>query len=147
MSALAVAVIGGPMTMTFLALEVTGDFPIAGLVLVAVIASSLTVRKTFGYSFATWRFHLRGESIRSALDVGWIRSLTVGRTMRSDVRTVRADMPVKGFRREFPLGSTQRVVIVGTDGLYAGMAYVQELHDGTRESRPSTRSSTCATPC
>ncbi|WP_245298694.1 chloride channel protein, partial [Methylobacterium platani] len=52
MSALAVAVIGGPMTMTFLALEVTGDFPIAGLVLVAVIASSLTVRKTFGYSFA-----------------------------------------------------------------------------------------------
>ena len=26
---------------------------------VAAIASSLAVRKTFGYSFATWRFHLR----------------------------------------------------------------------------------------
>ena len=37
------------------------------MVLVAVIASSLTVRKTFGYSFATWRFHLRGESIRSVV--------------------------------------------------------------------------------
>ena len=26
----------------------------------------------FGYSFATWRFHLRGETIRSAADIGWI---------------------------------------------------------------------------
>ncbi len=88
MSALAVAIIGGPLTMTFLALEVTGSLPITGVVLAAVIASSLTVRKTFGYSFATWRFHLRGESIRSPHDVGWIRSLTVGRLMRRDPGTV-----------------------------------------------------------
>ncbi|MFR0656884.1 chloride channel protein, partial [Pantoea sp. SIMBA_079] len=63
MSSLAVAVVGGPMTMTFLALELTGDFPISMLVLGAVVSSSLMVRKTFGYSFATWRFHLRGEAI------------------------------------------------------------------------------------
>jgi len=62
MSALAVAVIGGPLTMTFLALEVTGDFPITALALAAVITSSITARMTFGYSFATWRFHLRGET-------------------------------------------------------------------------------------
>ena len=36
-------------------------------------------RELFGYSFATWRFHLRGETIRSAADVGWIRDLTVAR--------------------------------------------------------------------
>jgi hypothetical protein len=35
MSSLAVAVIGGPLTMTFLALEITGDFPITALVLAA----------------------------------------------------------------------------------------------------------------
>lgn len=87
MSSVAVSVIGGPMTMTFLALEMTGDFPITALVLAAVVTASLTVRKTFGYSFATWRFHLRGESIRSAHDIGWIRNLTVGRMMRTDVRT------------------------------------------------------------
>ncbi|RQP16208.1 MAG: chloride channel protein, partial [Brucella intermedia] len=88
MSSLAVAVVGGPMTMTFLALELTGDFPISMLVLGAVVSSSLMVRKTFGYSFATWRFHLRGEAIRSAHDIGWIRDLTVNRMMRHDVRTV-----------------------------------------------------------
>jgi CIC family chloride channel protein len=114
--------------MTFLALEATGDFPITVLVLVAVIASSLTVRKTFGYSFATWRFHLRGESIRSAHDVGWIRTLTVGQLMRKDVRPIRDDTMLSAFRRDFPLGSTQRVVVVDEAERYAGIVVVPEAH-------------------
>ena len=133
MSALAVAVIGGPLTMTFLALEVTGSLPITGLVLVAVIASSLTVRKTFGYSFATWRFHLRGESIRSAHDVGWIRSLTVGRLMRKDVRTIPLDTPMATFLRAHPLGSPSRVIVVDAAGRYAGIVLVPEAHAAARD--------------
>ncbi|MDP4027022.1 chloride channel protein [Methylobacterium sp. NEAU 140] len=134
MSALAVAVIGGPLTMTFLALEVTGSLPIAGLVLAAVIASSLTVRKTFGYSFATWRFHLRGESIRSPHDVGWIRSLTVGRMMRRDVRPVPVDTPLATFLRANPLGSPSRVIAVDGAGRYAGIVHVPEAHAAARET-------------
>lgn len=134
MSALAVAVIGGPLTMTFLALELTGSFPITGLVLVAVIASSLTVRKTFGYSFATWRFHLRGESIRSAHDVGWIRSLTVGKLMRREVPTASLDQTLATFLRKHPLGSPSRVVMVDGDGRYAGIILVPEAHAALREA-------------
>ncbi|MDQ0475413.1 CIC family chloride channel protein [Labrys wisconsinensis] len=129
MSALAVAIIGGPLTMTFLALELTGDFPITVLVLVAVVASSVTVRKTFGYSFATWRFHLRGENIRSAHDVGWIRTLTVGQMMRRDPRIVRDDTTVAMLRRKFPLGSGQRVVVVDQAERYAGIVLIPEAFD------------------
>ncbi|MGH6860461.1 MAG: CBS domain-containing protein, partial [Phyllobacterium sp.] len=114
-------------------LEITGDFPITALVLAAVIAASITVRNTFGYSFATWRFHLRGESIRSAHDVGWIRNLTVDKLMRTDVRTASAGMSMAQFRRKFPLGSTQRVIIVGDDNRYAGIIIVPEAHSGTTE--------------
>lgn len=128
MSALAVAIIGGPLTMTFLALEVTGSLPITGLVLAAVIASSLTVRKTFGYSFATWRFHLRGESVRSAHDVGWIRTLTVGRLMRREVGTVALDTPLQTFLRAHPLGSPSQVVVVDAGARYAGIVSVPEVH-------------------
>lgn len=139
MSALAVAIIGGPLTMTFLALEMTGSFPVAGLVLAAVIASSLTVRKTFGYSFATWRFHLRGESIRSAHDVGWIRNLSVGRLMRKDIRPVPLDTPLSVFLREHPLGSPSRVVVVDGKGRYAGIVLVPEAHAlvGSGEEAPA----------
>ncbi|MGN7773958.1 chloride channel protein [Phyllobacterium sp. 22552] len=134
MSALAVSVIGGPLTMTFLALEITGDFPITVLVLAAVIAASITVRNTFGYSFATWRFHLRGESIRSAHDVGWIRNLTVAKLMRTDVRTASDKMRISEFRQEFPLGSTQRVIIVSDENKYVGIIIVAEAHSGITET-------------
>ncbi|EUB98661.1 Cl- channel voltage-gated family protein [Rhizobium sp. CF080] len=133
MSAMAVAVIGGPLTMTFLALEITGDFPITVLALAAVITSSLTVRNTFGYSFATWRFHLRGESIRSAHDVGWIRNLTVERMMRPDIRTAPVSMSIEEFRNRFPLGSTQRVILLDEAEKYAGMVLLPDIYAAPTE--------------
>ena len=76
----------------------------------------------------TWRFHLRGETIRSAADVGWIRDLMVGQMMRSDVRTTPVESPLSAFREAFPLGSTNQVVAVDEDGRYAGMVIVAEAH-------------------
>jgi len=128
MGALSVCVIGGPLTMTFIALETTGNFGLTTAVLVAVIIATQVTRETFGYSFATWRFHLRGETIRSAADVGWIRELTVDRMMRHDVRTVPADTPLSSFRETFPLGATTQVVAVDADARYAGLVMVAEAH-------------------
>jgi CIC family chloride channel protein len=128
MSGLAVAIIGGPLTMGFLALEATGSLPMTVAVLAACVVSSLTVRRTFGYSFATWRFHLRGEAIRSAVDIGWMRNLTVGRMMRREMRTVRADTPLSAFKRDFPLGATQRVIALDEEDRYAGIVLLPEAH-------------------
>lgn len=136
MSALAVAIVGGPLTMAFLALETTGSLPLTVAVVAASVVSSLTVRRTFGYSFATWRFHLRGEAIRSAVDIGWMRNLTVGRMMRREVRTVRGDTALASFRRDYPLGVTDRVVVVDDSGRYAGIVLVAEAH--TEDSRASS---------
>jgi CIC family chloride channel protein len=126
MSALAVAVVGGPLTMSFLALESTGSLPLTIAVLAASVLSSVTVRRTFGYSFATWRFHLRGEAIRSAVDIGWVRNLTVGRMMRREIRTISNETTLASFRRDYPLGSTQRVVVVDQAGRYAGILFPAE---------------------
>lgn len=128
MSALSASVIGGPLTMSFIALESTGNLWLTTAVLVAVIISTTITRELFGYSFATWRLHLRGESIRSAADIGWIRDLTVGKMMRQDMTTVDAAMPIETFREEFPPGSKTQVVAVDGDGRYAGLALVAEAH-------------------
>jgi CIC family chloride channel protein len=128
MGGLSAAVIGGPMTMTFIALESTGDLWLTAAVLIAVIISSQLTREFFGYSFATWRFHLRGETIRSAADVGWLRDLTVGRMMRRDVKTISSEMTVPAFREAFPPGSTGQVVAVDNKGRYAGLVMVAEAH-------------------
>jgi CIC family chloride channel protein len=134
MSALSASVVGGPLTMSFIALESTGNLWLSTAVLVAVIISTQITRELFGYSFATWRFHLRGETIRSAADVGWIRDLTVRRLMRPDVTTVNAGIPVQEFRGKFPLGSKTQVVAVDDDGRYVGLALVAEAHTPDTET-------------
>ena len=128
MSALSASVIGGPLTMSFIALELTGNLWLTTAVLVAVIISTQITRELFGYSFATWRLHLRGETIRSAADVGWIRELTVRTMMRQDMSTVNASTPIEEFRKKFPLGSKNQVIVVDGSGRYAGLALVADAH-------------------
>ncbi|MGA8414113.1 MAG: chloride channel protein [Xanthobacteraceae bacterium] len=128
MGALSASVIGAPLTMTFIALETTGDFWLTAAVLIAVIISTQVTRELFGYSFATWRFHLRGETIRSAADIGWLRELTVRRMMRTDMRTVAAHTTIGRFRLVYPLGSTAQAVAVDEHRRYAGIAIVAEVH-------------------
>jgi chloride channel protein, CIC family len=139
LSALSASVIGGPLTMSFIALESTGDLWLTTVVLVAVIISTQITRELFGYSFATWRFHLRGETIRSAADVGWIRDLTVRRLMRPDVTTVNAEMPIAEFRGKFPLGSKTQVVAVDDAGHYAGLVLVADAHAPDIDTTKSLR--------
>jgi CIC family chloride channel protein len=140
MSALSASVIGGPLTMSFIALESTGDLWLTTVVLAAVIISSQITRELFGYSFATWRLHLRGETIRSAADVGWIRDLTVRRLMRADVVTVSAEMPIAEFRARFPLGSKTQVVAEDEARRYAGLVLVADAHAADIDTKKTLRS-------
>jgi CIC family chloride channel protein len=128
LGALTTTVIGAPMAVVFIVLENTGDFWMTAAVFISVIVANLLTREVFGFSFATWRFHLRGETIRSAADVGWIRDLTVAHMMRSDATTVASDTPVAQFRKLHPLGADPHVIAVDRDGAYAGMITVADAY-------------------
>ena len=105
MGAVGAAIVGAPITMILLVLESTRDFAATVGVTVGVIAATVAVRRWFGYSFATWRFHLRGLKITGAEDIGWIDSLTIGRVMRRDGKTVPTEMSVAAMRKAFPPGA------------------------------------------
>ena len=128
MGALSAAIVGGPLTMTFLVLESTGNLGVAGGALAASIATTLAVRATFGYSFTTWRLHLRGETIRGGQDVGWLRDLTVKRMMAPAPPEFPADQSIRAFREAYPLGSANFGVAIGEDGRYQGLIHVPEAH-------------------
>jgi CIC family chloride channel protein len=129
MGAIAAGIIGAPLTMVLLVLESTGDFPITAGVLVSVIASSTIVRLTFGYSFSTWRFHVRGLGLRGAHDIGWIADLTVSRMMRSDPQMVPTGTRLKDLRAKYPPGTAKRVYAVAPDGHYAGWVDMAIVND------------------
>jgi CIC family chloride channel protein len=64
MACLGVAIVGGPLTMSFLVLEMTRNLDVSAGVLAACFVTSVAVRGIFGHSFSTWRLHLRGEMVR-----------------------------------------------------------------------------------
>ncbi len=128
MATLGVAIVGGPLTMSFLVLEMTRSVDVTAVVLAASIVTSIFVRFMFGHSFSTWRLHLRGETIRSANDVGWLRNLTVERMMRTDIGKVPSTTTITACRREFLLGSRQAIAIVNNNDDYVGMVLLPELY-------------------
>lgn len=128
MAALGVAVVGGPMTMALLVLEVTHDFALTATALIATLIASTIVRETFGFSFSTWRLHTRGETIRSARDVGWTRNLTAGTMMRKGRGTINADATLAEFRRRFPLGATRSVILLDPGQRFLGFVETSQAH-------------------
>jgi CIC family chloride channel protein len=134
MATLGVAIVGGPLTMSFLVLEMTRSVDVTAVVLAACIVTNIFVRFMFGHSFSTWRLHLRGETIRSANDVGWLRNLTVERMMRSDVGKVPTTTTIAACRREFVLGSRPAIVVVNNSDDYCGMVLLPELFSGELDS-------------
>lgn len=130
MATLGVAIVGGPLTMSFLVLEMTRSVDVTAVVLAGCIVTSIFVRFMFGHSFSTWRLHLRGETIRSANDVGWLRNLTVERMMRTDVAKVPSTTTIAACRREFLLGSRQAIVVVNNSDDYCGLVLLPELYLG-----------------
>lgn len=130
MATLGVAIVGGPLTMAFLVLEMTRNFELTAAVLLACIVSSVLVRSTFGHSFSTWRLHLRGETIRGADDIGWHRGLTVKSMMRTDVPTMPATATIAVCRLEFRLGSHQAIFVSNASGKYVGTAMLSDIFAG-----------------
>jgi chloride channel protein, CIC family len=128
LAALGTGVLGAPFSMVCLALEITGDFSVTVGAVVASTVSALIVRELFGYSFATWRFHLRGEVIRGPQDVGWVRQLSATTLMRSDFETAPATMPIAEAQALFPPGRVKQIVLRNSDGTYAGLASSADLH-------------------
>jgi CIC family chloride channel protein len=128
MGAVAAGVVGAPMTMIFLVLESTTDFSATMGVTVAVVISALVVRHWFGYSFATWRFHLRGVALHSPHDIGWLQDLTVSKLMRQDFAVVPPSMPLVELCRQFPITEGRRLFVVNENGRYEGYIDLLEAH-------------------
>ncbi|MGP0040037.1 MAG: chloride channel protein [Rhodomicrobium sp.] len=138
MGAVAAGIVGAPVTMTLLVLETTGNFSLTIGVMAAVIACTVVVRQSFGYSFATWRFHVRGLPIRGAHDIGWIADLTVGKLMRRDPHLVPASETIAQLREHFPLGGPKHAFVCNEGGVYLGTIETVEAHSTAYDALAQT---------
>jgi CIC family chloride channel protein len=121
----------------------THNFEVSAMVLAACVVTSVVVRALFGHSFSTFRLHLRGETVRSADDVGWLRGLTVGSMMRNEFATVPSGTPVSECRRQFRLGSRQAIFLTD-NGAYSGTVPLPDLYSTDLEGQENAPVDTLA---
>lgn len=121
MASVAASIVGAPVTMTMLILETTGNFAVSTGVLAGVLISSAITRYYFGYSFSTWRFHLRGLRIKGAHDVGWVKDIPAEKLMNNNAKTINPKLTLAEFRKQIPLGSVKRVFVVDDNKHYKGV--------------------------
>ncbi|MBB4381126.1 chloride channel protein [Bradyrhizobium sp. SBR1B] len=128
LAALGTGVLGAPFSMVCLALEITGDFSVTVGAVVASSVCALIVRELFGYSFATWRFHLRGEVIRGPQDIGWVRQMSAASLMRTDFENALTTMPIGEAQKLFSPAQVRQIVLHDPSGIYAGIVPAATLH-------------------
>jgi CIC family chloride channel protein len=130
LGALGAAIIGAPVCMVLLVLESTGNLPVTIAVLAGVVTASTIARVRFGYSFSTWRFHLRGLPLRGAFDVGWVKELKVAQAMRGDPRLVKMEMPIARLKAELAaVSDVARVFVIDDEGHFRGLIETRLLRD------------------
>ena len=128
MGAVGAAIVGAPVTMILLILELTGSYSITIGVIVAVLLASFGVRQWFGYSFSTWRFHQRGLKLQGAHDVGWIQELAAESLMQRDMVFVRTSDSLEATKAAHPAGGTGQLFVLDDNGGYWGVIDVPALH-------------------
>lgn len=128
-AAVSVTIIGGPLSMMFLALDITDSYTMLPQVLLAVLVSMVTVHKTFGYSFSTWQFHLRGENIQSAFDISWLRKTSVKSMMHLVMRCLDEDKTIQQARCLFSIQCIDVVVLRNEHNEYKGIIYTKDLYN------------------
>ncbi|MBR0906589.1 chloride channel protein [Bradyrhizobium liaoningense] len=140
LAALGTGVLGAPFSMVCLALEITGDFSVTVGAVVASSVCALIVRELFGYSFATWRFHLRGEAIRGPQDIGWVRQMSAASLMRADFENALTTMPIGEAQRQFSPALVRQIVLRDPNGIYAGIVPAATLHSVANQDNELLRS-------
>jgi CIC family chloride channel protein len=128
MGAVGAAIVGAPVTMILLVLELTASYNITIGVIVAVLLASFIVRQWFGYSFSTWRFHQRGLKLRGAHDIGWLQELSAETLMQRDMIFVSSNDPLDATRAAYPAGDAKQLFLLDEDSAYRGVLEVPNLH-------------------
>lgn len=124
MTAVSASVIGTPVAILLLAIETTGlHVGIVAVALGVVISSHLT-RRFFGYSFSTWKFHIRGQDLSGPRDIGRLRALTFADAPLTDPQRIGSDTRIgaaaAGLPTARPGEADAPLAVIGPSGSFAG---------------------------
>lgn len=129
----AASVIGAPLTMILLVFETTSDYTMTIGVAIGVMVATVVTRRLFGFSFSTWRFHLRGVPLKGAFDIGRMYDMTVRRILHRDILTVSAGAKLDAVVHALLSARQPLAFVQREDGTFVGIVDSKELQAKLKE--------------
>ncbi|MDI9819045.1 MULTISPECIES: chloride channel protein [unclassified Legionella] len=136
MAAVTTSIIGTPIAIVLLMVETAGlQIGVVTTAITVIIASYLT-RYWFGYSFSTWRFHIRGNDLLGPRDIGRLRDLKFSDVPLTNPPRLLVEMPPDAAVKEAVETETSIVAIEERNGRFLGLISCQQLIEAVTETPP-----------
>ncbi|KTD18086.1 chloride channel protein [Legionella jordanis] len=136
MAAVATSIIGTPIGIVLLMVETAGlQTGVVTTAITVIIASHLT-RYWFGYSFSTWRFHIRGNDLFGPRDIGRLRSLTFLEVPLNNPPRVHIDSPIEEALQKTSDTDMHVLAVEEMNGRFIGLIHCAELAQAAASKAP-----------
>ncbi|WP_058387168.1 chloride channel protein, partial [Legionella lansingensis] len=129
MAGVATSIIGTPIAIVLLVIETAGlQTGVVTTAITVIIASHLT-RYWFGYSFSTWRFHIRGNDLFGPRDIGRLRELTFNDLPLNNPPRVLIDTSISSAVKKTSETDLNMIAVEEKNGRFVGLVTDHELLD------------------
>ncbi|WED43095.1 chloride channel protein [Legionella cardiaca] len=129
MAGVATSIIGTPIAIVLLMVETAGlQLGVVTTAITVIIASHLT-RYWFGYSFSTWRFHIRGNDLLGPRDIGRLRELTFDDLPLNNPPRVSLEASLEEAINKGKATDLSAIAVEDREGRFVGLIGCNELVD------------------
>ncbi len=138
MGAVAGAVLGAPISTILIVFELTGDYAVTIVVMVAVVIASMITEQFYGKSFFTWQLEQRGLNVTGGREQSLLASTHVGDVMRREFASVPMEAHLDGVREKLQAAPHGQVFVVDAQGALYGEITFPDLADAAFDTGMDT---------
>ncbi|MBI4184778.1 MAG: chloride channel protein [Proteobacteria bacterium] len=129
MGAVAGAVLGAPISTTLIIFEMTGDYTLTIVMMVAVVLASVVTARLRIPSFFHLQLERAGLNLREGRELNLLRARTVRSVMRKDCPVVNRGVRLPGVRAKLQGAPYGEVFATADDGRLIGTVTLADLGD------------------
>jgi CIC family chloride channel protein len=130
MAALTAAVMGTPISTTFIVFELTSNYHLAAAVLISVVISSVIMNQLVGRkSFFHCDLERKGLDLSSAEEKTILKSILVKEFMAPPEETIKEGMPLQTVRERLQQSMFNELFVINQDNKLVGTVTLKDLQD------------------
>ncbi len=129
MGAVAAAILGAPISTTFIVFEMTSDYALTIAVMVGAVAASVVFRQTGMESFFTWQLGNRGVDLKEGFEASVLRGLQVKDVMSREGEVVTMDIGIQSVRESLQHSPSSLLFVVRENGDFYGTVTLADLSE------------------